>query len=169
MGFADQPRWITSWNQPRALTGNQLLSLQSGQTALREAIAQAAADLRSRSGTKFLVVVTDGKDTTGRGLANAELVRLCREADVTLHAVGLENSDLDSRLLSELATATGGRFLKASRSSELVSTFQRLQGELIPPQYLIEIPENAPKSGPLRLTIGRGDSALTLDVPRAAQ
>ena len=84
-------------------------------------------------------------------------------------AVGLENSDLDSRLLSELATATGGRFLKASRSSELVSTFQRLQGELIPPQYLVEIPKNVRDNDRLRLTIGRGDSALTLDVPRAAQ
>lgn len=103
-----------------------------GQTPLSQAVAEAAEALDFREKPAVIVLLTDGEETC-RGDPCAVGARLKREGrDVTVHVIGYQQ-----RLASEptggqfarcLSETTGGLFIAADTTEELVAALQRTLG-----------------------------------------
>jgi len=118
-----------------------LLKIQpSGLTALLDAVKFALSQMKSaKNQRKAIVIVSDGGDNSSKYTA-AQIEALVREADVEIYAMGVFDPLLSlaltreevsgPRLLSEIATQTGGRAFAASISSDLPSVAARIAIEL---------------------------------------
>jgi VWFA-related protein len=118
-----------------------LLKIQtSGLTALLDAVKFALSQMKNaKNQRKAIVIVSDGGDNSSKYTAT-QIEDLVREADVEIYAMGVFDPLLSlalsreevsgPRLLSEIATQTGGRAFAASISSDLPSVAARIAIEL---------------------------------------
>jgi VWFA-related protein len=152
---------VTEWttNPADVAAGLQTL-VANGNTALRNALSQAANEFAGRDGPKAVVLYTDGKDTVG-GPDPQELIARYKQAGIAIHVVALQTNDLDRGLLTTLASDTGGMLLTASQSSELTTRFRELARSLSCPFYrLVFIPKNPRER--LQVQVG-GQNAVRVD------
>lgn len=161
IAFSSTVTPVTEWtaNPADVVAGLQTL-VANGNTALRNALSQAADEFAGRDGPKAVVLYTDGKDTIG-GPEPQELIARYKQAGITIHVVALETRDLDRGLLTTLASNTGGVVLTASQSSELTSRFRELTRTLSSPFYrLAVVPKNPGEK--LQVQVG-GQNAIRID------
>ncbi len=131
VGFTNHPEEI----------GTALKNVQPhGLTALLDALNLALGEMKkARNPRKAIVIVSDGGDNHSTYTA-AQIEALVREADVEVYAMGVFDPILSlalspeeisgPRLLSEIATQTGGRAFAASLGSDLPSVAARIAIEL---------------------------------------
>lgn len=101
-------------------------TIPAGRTPLASAVSQAADLLDFRNQPATIVVITDGEDTCG-GVPCALAETLAREGvGLKIHVIGYapENSGASAAGSQCLATATGGVYVTARTSEELVAALR---------------------------------------------
>lgn len=112
-----------------------------GLTAMLDAINTGLLEMkRAKNPRKAIVIISDGGDNRSYYTA-AQIESVVREADVQIYAMGVFEPVFSSfgltpeeisgpRLLSEIATQTGGRAFAAALSSDMPSVATRIAVEL---------------------------------------
>jgi Mg-chelatase subunit ChlD len=110
----------------------------SGNTALYQAILKAMSGLIGRSGSRAIVLLSDGMNTVP-GPDFAEVCRRLREQPVPVYVIGVgwdlfeydaASGNTCHDLLRNLALATGGRFFFAPTSDQLDALYREIAAEL---------------------------------------
>jgi len=146
-----------------------------GLTAMLDAINIALREMKkARNSRKAIVIVSDGGDNHSQ-YTSAQIESLVREADVQIYAMGVFEPGLPigltpeevsgPKLLSEIATQTGGRAFSAALTSDLPSVAARIAVELRNQYVLGYYPKDQARDGKYRhvevkLAQPRGVSAL---------
>lgn len=104
-----------------------------GQTALYDAIFQAADHSAAVSGRKSMVVMTDGEDNNSVH-SEAEAISKAVEKQIPVFTVGFGTAN--PQVLERIASQTGGVYYPAASSAQLQDLFRRI-GSVIANQYLI--------------------------------
>ena len=127
--FSEKPRVREEMTADKAVILDRVEKLETeGATALYDAIAEAAAQLRRVQGRRLAVVFTDGRDQNAAGTANQSVSSATSAAksaklhQVPLWTIGL-GTQVDRKLLEKLSLITGGRSYTASQASELRRAF----------------------------------------------
>jgi Ca-activated chloride channel family protein len=129
-----------------------------GLTAMLDGINTGLHEMKkAKNPRKAIVIVSDGGDNHSKYTA-AEIESLVREADVQVYAMGVFEPSFGlppeeisgPRLLSEIATQTGGRAFSAALSSDLPSVAARIAVELRNQYVLAYYPKNQARDGKYR-------------------
>jgi VWFA-related protein len=126
-------------------------------TALLDAVKFSLNEMkRAKNPRKAIVIVSDGGDNSSKYTAQ-QIEDLVREADVEIYtmgvfdplfSLGLSPEEVSGpRLLSEIATQTGGRAFAATVSSDLPSVAARIAIELRNQYVLGYYPKDQVKDG----------------------
>jgi len=151
VGFTSYPAEIQ-----KALTAAQ----PAGLTAMLDGINLGLREMKeARNSRKAMVVISDGGDNHSRYTA-AQIEALVRAADVQVYAMGvfepmvslgLSPEEVSGpRLLSEIATQTGGRAFAATLVGDLPSVAARIAVELRNQYVLGYYPKNQTHDGKYR-------------------
>jgi len=129
-----------------------------GLTAMLDGINTGLHEMKkAKNPRKAIVIVSDGGDNHSKYTA-AEIESLVREADVQVYAMGvfepvfgLTPEEISGpRLLSEIATQTGGRAFSSALTSDLPSVAARIAVELRNQYVLAYYPKNQSRDGKYR-------------------
>lgn len=130
----------------------------AGLTAMLDGINTGLHEMKkAKNPRKAIVIVSDGGDNHSK-YTSAEIESLVREADVQVYAMGvfepsfgLTPAEISGpRLLSEIATQTGGRAFSAALTSDLPSVAARIAVELRNQYVLAYYPKNQTRDGKYR-------------------
>jgi Ca-activated chloride channel family protein len=120
-----------------------VLGLVGQRTAIGEAIGLTVKRFNTyQSSNKVLILLSDGANTAGQ-IQPREALKLAKAAGVKIYTVGVgaeqmiqqgifgpqlvnPSDDLDEKLLTELATETGGQYFRARDLTELAQIYQLL-------------------------------------------
>jgi Ca-activated chloride channel homolog len=128
-----------------------------GLTALLDAVKFSLGEMKNaKNPRKAIVIISDGGDNHSTYTA-AQIESLVREADVEIYAMGVFDPLLSlgltpeevsgPKLLSEIASQTGGRAFAASISSDLPSVAARIAIELRNQYVIGYYPKNQARDG----------------------
>lgn len=131
-----------------------------GLTALLDAVNVALREMKNaKNPRKAIVIISDGGDNNSK-YTSAQIESLVREADVQLYAMGVFDPILSfgmapeeisgPKLLSEIATQTGGRAFAAQLTGDLPSVAARIAVELRNQYVLGYYPKNQDRDGKYR-------------------
>jgi Ca-activated chloride channel family protein len=131
-----------------------------GLTAMLDAINLALGEMKkAKNSRKAIVIVSDGGDNHSQ-YTTAQIESLVREADVQIYAMGVFETSLSfglpaeevsgPKLLSEIATQTGGRAFSAALTGDLPSVAARIAVELRNQYVLGYYPKNPSRDGKYR-------------------
>jgi Ca-activated chloride channel homolog len=131
-----------------------------GLTAMLDAVDISLREMKNaKNARKAIVIVSDGGDNHSQYTA-AQIESLVREADVQIYAMGVFEPTFalgltpeevsGPRLLSEIATQTGGRAFSAALTSDLPAVASRIAVELRNQYVLGYYPKNENKDGNFR-------------------
>ncbi len=112
-----------------------------GGTSLHDVLIRATDILGRQSGRRSIVLFSDGDDQNSHASLDAAIART-EGSDATIYAVGLgravQSRDLQ-KLMSRIATVSGGRAFSTDNPGELDEIFQQILEDLRN-QYLIAYP-----------------------------
>jgi VWFA-related protein len=145
---------------PAEIQGALNNSQPGGLTAMLDGINVALHEMKkAKNPRKAIVIISDGGDNHSHYTA-AEIESVVREADVQVYAMGvfepvvslgLSPEEISGpRLLSEIATQTGGRAFAAALSSDLPAVTARIAVELRNQYVLGYYPKNQTRDGKYR-------------------
>jgi Ca-activated chloride channel family protein len=128
-----------------------------GLTAMLDAISFSLGEMKkAKNPRKAIVIVSDGGDNSSQ-YTSAQIEALVREADVQIYAMGvfepmfnlgLSAAEISGpKLLSEIATQTGGRAFAATLSSDLPAVAARIAIELRNQYVLSYYPKDQARDG----------------------
>lgn len=151
VGFTSRPEQIDD-----ALTAAQT----GGLTAMLDAVNLALGEMKkAKNSRKAIVIVSDGGDNHSQ-YTTAQIESLVREADVQIYAMGVFETGLSlglppeqisgPKLLSEIATQTGGRAFSAALTGDLPSVAARIAVELRNQYVLGYYPKDQSRDGKYR-------------------
>jgi VWFA-related protein len=103
-----------------------------GQTALFDALAQAAQEVAARAGKKVLIVFTDGDDNASVLNATAAITR-AKKLGIPLYAIAegeATRSHNLRKILDELSQRTGGAAYQVKKASEIEDVFEKIAEDL---------------------------------------
>jgi VWFA-related protein len=131
-----------------------------GLTAMLDAINLAVGEMKkAKNSRKAIVIVSDGGDNHSQ-YTTAQIEALVREADVQIYAMGVFETGLSfglapeqisgPKLLSEIATQTGGRAFSAALTGDLPSVAARIAVELRNQYVLGYYPKDQTRDGMYR-------------------
>jgi Ca-activated chloride channel homolog len=127
----------------RAQLQGSAVGLAGTETAIGDAIAVAVKRLAALpEQARVLILLTDGVNNAG-SIAPREAARAAKAAGVRIYTIGIgatrmrvpgffgsqlvnPSADLDAEMLSGIATQTGGRFFRATDSSELADAYRAI-------------------------------------------
>jgi Ca-activated chloride channel homolog len=159
--FADSAKVSVPFTGPKENMQFALKNAQArGQTAMLDAIDIGLVEMKkAKNSRKAIVIVSDGGDNSSHYNA-AQIEGLVREADVQIYAMGVFDPvfSLGStpeeisgpRLLSEIASQTGGRAFAAAVAGDLPSIANRIAVELRNQYVLGYYPKNKTRDGKYR-------------------
>jgi Ca-activated chloride channel family protein len=128
-----------------------------GLTAMLDAVSFSLKEMKkAKNPRKAIVIVSDGGDNSSH-YTSAQIESLVREADVEIYAMGvfepmfslgLSPSEVSGpKLLSEIASQTGGRAFAATLSSDLPAVAARIAIELRNQYVLGYYPKDQARDG----------------------
>jgi Ca-activated chloride channel homolog len=159
--FADSAKVSVPFTRPKEDMQTALKNAQAGgQTAMLDAIDTGLIEMKkAKNSRKAIVIVSDGGDNSSHYTA-AQIEALVREADVQIYAMGVFDPVFSfgatpeeisgPRLLSEIASQTGGRAFAAAVPSDLPSVANRIAVELRNQYVLGYYPKNKARDGNYR-------------------
>lgn len=130
-------------NTVATLLDETVIGLVGESTAIGDAIGLAVKRYSTKPDTqKVLILLTDGQNTAGN-ITPEQALELAISEDVTIYPIGVgadvmmvnslfgqrqinPSAELDERLLSELAKATGGQYFRARDTEELANIYALL-------------------------------------------
>jgi tight adherence protein B len=132
VAFGHEALTLTRQNESTADVVRTLMTLAPDRetgTSLYDAIVSSSSKLqRMSTGTRILIVLTDGHDVGSRA-SFAEAVRAAQRAGVIVYAIAA-GGRADTATLAGLASQTGGRALDADNVSQLSAIYRALGREL---------------------------------------
>lgn len=132
-GFNERLTELQEMTADKAALNRALTGLRAGgRTALFDSVSQLTHQLETRPGKKAIVVLTDGGDNASV-LNRESAARRARKAGVPVFAVAEGDAlkdEASTRLLRELAEATGGHMYKAKASKDLKRIFEEVSQDL---------------------------------------
>ena len=144
----------------------------AGQTNLSGGLLEGCAQLDKRldqPGLHHVILLTDG--LANRGVTDPkELVRVakrCAARGITISTIGV-GKDYNETLLSEIATAAGGRYVYASKPDEIPAALEKELGTLLAVvAQNVKLEMDLPAGVTLEKVFGREDAAAAdrLDLP----
>lgn len=143
--FSDRAELLAPFTRDAGEVSRRLNFIQpKGWTALYDAVCLATQQNRkAHNQRKVVVVFSDGADNNSR-YSESELIRLLREADVQVYAIGMFEKP---RVLQRMTEETGGRALWVRRMEDLPAAVDTLNRQ-IRSEYLIGYsPAAAPNDG----------------------
>jgi VWFA-related protein len=134
-----------------------------GGTELYKAILRALDRMRTVSGRRIILAMTDGR-SDGTELI-PQVIELSQELNIPLYTIGLGSEPgIDSAALRRLADATQGRYFHAPRAEELAELYRRI-GESLQSEYSFGYDSpNATEDGlsrTVQVVVRRGDAVTT--------
>jgi Ca-activated chloride channel homolog len=127
-----------------------------GLTAMLDAVSFSVREMKkAKNPRKAIVIVSDGGDNSSH-YTSQQIEALVREADVQIYAMGvfeptflgLTAAEISGpKLLSEIASQTGGRAFGANRASDLPSVAARIATELRNQYVLGYYPKDQARDG----------------------
>jgi Ca-activated chloride channel homolog len=159
--FADLAKVSIGFTNHTEEIQSVLKNIQAGGlTAMLDAVQTGLLEMkRAKNSRKAIVVVSDGGDNRSHYTA-AQIESLVREADVQIYAMGvfepaftfrLAPEEISGpRLLSEIASQTGGRAFAAAAASDMPSVATRIAVELRNQYVLGYYPKNKARDGKYR-------------------
>lgn len=99
-----------------------------GRTPLAATLEESIADFSGVQGEKFIIVVSDGKESCGGNVA--ESAEKLKAAGVTVFAIGFDIDQTGKTQLESLVNITGGKYFDASNSHELSEVFAQITKDL---------------------------------------
>lgn len=172
MAFADRVQSTTWTTDDRPATS--LLSERSSPSSapiLRRAIRQAIDALADRDGTKDLVIVSGGNESSSPYTTATSLLQRAVEKGIRIHALVSESAKPTvHRLLSDLAQGSSGQFQTVTQSTHR-SAWRELARVFPKGSYILRVPLGNSSSRNFKLIIGRGATLLhtTFDIPPKEQ
>ena len=164
MSFASNVQLLQDFTADRAALGSAVSRLTpAGETALYDGVIQAAEKMASApQGRKLIVLLSDGTATIGVN-NRARSIQATQASSVGVVAFGL-GTGIDKKYLSDLTTASGGRFLEASTPAALKQAYADL-ASAIRSQYTLQldVPRSIDRTVPGSLkvhVIYRADNAF---------
>jgi Ca-activated chloride channel family protein len=103
-----------------------------GQTALFDALAEAAQEVAARPGKKVLIVFTDGDDNASALNATAAIGR-AKKLGIPLYAIAegeATRSHNLRKILDELSERTGGAAYQVKKPAEIEEVFEKIAEDL---------------------------------------
>jgi Mg-chelatase subunit ChlD len=100
----------------------------AGETALFDATYDAIAALEAENpkGKKVVVALTDGIDNVSRRRPE-EVIERAKKAKIPVYMLGFgQKNELDAKVMTDIARATGGEFYQASDTRDLMKIFENL-------------------------------------------
>ncbi len=156
--FDDRIIWLSDFTTDHKSLIQSIEKMRSrGDTALNDTIYEAAAKLRTKTGRRAFLILTDGMDTASRHHKLEEGIALLQAQSIPVFAIGLHSAQFTDKPLRHLAEATNGRYLYAPTPDELLSVYQQI-GEQLENQYRIEcpVPPAAPGEHEIRVVVSDG-------------
>ena len=165
MSFADTVKLVQDFTTERGQVSAAIDGLVAkGNTALYDATAAAAFKAgTSGSSRRAIILLSDGaqdgvkvKTTRDQALAAAT------NAGVSFFAIG-EGKDIDRAYLTQLATASKGRYLEAPKLTDLSGLFASI-GQLLTSQFIVTFDGSAAAGGadtPITITLDVGGTKAT--------
>jgi len=159
--FSDTAKLSVAFTSDGAKIQDALSKAQpAGLTAMLDGVNTALREMKNaKNSRKAIVIVSDGGDNNSKYTAE-QIESLVREADVQIYAMGVFEPTLSfgltteevsgPRLLSEIATQTGGRAFSASLTSDLPAVASRIAVELRNQYVLGYYPKNGARDGKYR-------------------
>lgn len=144
LAFAETATVLSPVTDDRAAVASAATSLSattSQGTALYDAIAAGVQMFGGSSGQHNLIVVTDGRNTTGTDDLDAA-VRAANDAGVSVFTIGFAGSTTDDVTLEALAGRTGGEFASITLG-DLNAVYAGLARQLAQ-QYVVVYRSKAP-------------------------
>jgi Ca-activated chloride channel homolog len=145
-------------NQTQKIRGALEHAQAGGLTAMIDAINDGLQEMKkAKNSRKAIVIVSDGGDNRSHYTAD-QIESLVREADVQIYAMGvfdpvfsLTPEEISGpRLLSDIATQTGGRAFAAAVPGDMPSVATRIAIELRNQYVLGYYPKNKDRDGKYR-------------------
>ncbi len=138
--FAWDPSSISPFVSNVQSLRSQVISMPEaeGGTALYDAIVSGLYRFRTVTGSRALIMVSDGEDTVSR-LTYDDMLRYVRASRVPIYFIGIGISSLDFTVTSRMkniAAETGGVAYFIRNVDDLSTTYEKLEAELRS-QYLI--------------------------------
>ena len=99
------------------------LSQSGGSTALYNAIRDANGEFITSSSSdvvKIMICLTDGEDNSSRSSASSA-IQTAKANNITIHMIGV--GSVNTRVLTEIASGTGGSYFSAENFSQLGDIF----------------------------------------------
>lgn len=98
-----------------------------GSTAFYDALEQSLEELKSSSGLKVIVAITDGNDNSSR-TSMEQVVLKAQLYEIPLHIIGLGNVNQDT--LMEMANVTSGGYYYSPNALGLEDVYERVKGNI---------------------------------------
>jgi tight adherence protein B len=138
LAFSTRPQVVQELTTNHQLVRTRIQDLAaSGDTALNDAIVQAAGLLAGEEGQRNLVVVSDGKDDGSR--ANlGKAIAAATGARVFVDTVSLPGGEQDPEALRKLAKGTGGQAFEVANADGLEKQLSSISRSLAS-QYVVDM------------------------------
>jgi tight adherence protein B len=168
VAFGHEALPLTRRTESSAAVAETLAALvpdvQTG-TALYDAVVSSAVRLqRMSSGTRILVLLTDGRDV-GSHASLRQAIKAAQRAEVVVYAIAA-GVRADKQTLATLAGATGGRVFDTANVSHLTATYAALDRELDRTWQLSYLTQARPGDAfTLGVRAGKATSQTRLRVP----
>ncbi len=130
-------------NTVNQMLAETVIGLVGDKTAIGDAIGLAAKrfDQKEKS-SQILILLTDGQNTSGQ-LEPMQALELAKQQGIKIYTIGVgademlvqgffgyskqnPSRDLDEKMLTRLATETGGRYFRAKDTTQLEQIYQEL-------------------------------------------
>jgi tight adherence protein B len=165
VAFATRPRVVQPLTTDRRRVRAAIAGLRAaGDTALRDAVVQAAHLLAREAGQRTVVLLSDGRDDGSRATFE-QAVAAARAAKVGVYTIGLTvpGYEQDPRALRELSRRTGVRAVTGASGADLAGLYQRL-GQELASQYVVEVelPAGGQRTATFALTVQAGGASGTV-------
>jgi tight adherence protein C len=120
---------ITPFTGDRGILTKKVDGLTAqGNTRLYDALTLAINQAAGADGSKAVVLLTDGQDT--ESVAELGQVQaLARDKGIRIYAIGV-GSDIDARVLTQLAERSSGYFYPAPTANDIGAAFQLMSDQL---------------------------------------
>lgn len=165
MSFADTVTLVQDFTADRSLASAAIAGLTAwGNTALYDGTAAAAFKAAtSQSPRRAIILLSDGANggVTAK-TPRDQAISAVANAGVPLFAIG-EGKDIDRAYLTQLSTASKGRYLEAPKVSDLGGLFASIS-ELLTSQFIVTVDGSAAsgaQEAPIAITVQSGAASAT--------
>jgi VWFA-related protein len=161
ISFADSVTLVQDYSTDRVATQSAIDGLAaSGNTALYDATAAAAYKAgTSGSSRRAIILLSDGaQDGVKVNSTRDQALAAAAGVGVPYFAIG-EGTDIDRAYLTQLATASNGRYLEAPKATDLNGIFASI-GQLLTSQFIVSFDASA--------AVGAADAPVTIAIHAGA-